>query len=89
MKFGGLDLCRDLKIEQGVESLYLIMRHLRYPAQLQQMLLITIAQLQHNSGLGTHILEDPFAPAPHLEGRPLDPPDPNIFPLNQWISTYC
>jgi exonuclease III len=66
-KYGGLDF-RDLKIEQGVESLRLIMRHLRFPGQPQQMLLITLDQLQHNSGLGTPLLEDPNVPAPHLEG---------------------
>ena len=66
-KYGGLDF-RDLKIKQGVESLRLIMRHLRFPGQPQQMLLITLDQLQHNSGLSIPLLEDPYVPAPHLEG---------------------
>jgi hypothetical protein len=66
-KYGGLDL-HDLKIEQGVESLRLIMKHLRFPGQPQQMLLITLHQLQFNSGLGTPLLENPYIPAPHLEG---------------------
>jgi exonuclease III len=66
-KYGGLDF-RDLKIEQGVESIRLLMRHLRIPGQPQQMLLITLDQLQHNSGLGTPLLEFPDIRAPHLEG---------------------
>ena len=66
-KYGGLNF-RDLKIEQGVESLRLIMRHLRFPGQPQQMLLITLDRLQQNSGLGTPLLEDPHIWAPHLEG---------------------
>jgi len=66
-KYGGLDF-RDLKIEQGVESIRLIMRHLRFPGQPQKMLLITLDRLQHNSGLGTPLLEDPHVWAPHMEG---------------------
>ncbi len=66
-KHRGLDF-QDLNIEQGVESLRLIMKHLQYPGQHQQMLLITLDQLQFNSGLGTPLLEDPYVPAPHLEG---------------------
>jgi hypothetical protein len=45
-----------------------MMRHLRFPGQPQQMLLITLDQLQYNSGLSTPLLEDPYVPAPHLEG---------------------
>jgi hypothetical protein len=32
------------------------------------MLLLTLDQLQHNSGLGSFLLEEPDVPAPHLEG---------------------
>jgi hypothetical protein len=32
------------------------------------MLLLTLDQLQHNSGLGSFLLEEPYIPAPHLEG---------------------
>ncbi len=66
-KYGGLDF-RDLKIEQGVDSLRLLMRHLRTPGQPQQMILVTLDRLQHNSGLGTPLLEDPTIRASHLEG---------------------
>jgi exonuclease III len=66
-KYGGLDF-RDLRIEQGVESLRLLMRHLRFPGQPQQMALITLDRLQHNSGLGTFLLESPYIHAPHIEG---------------------
>jgi hypothetical protein len=64
---GGLDF-QNFKIEQGVKSLHLIMHHLYFPGQPQKLLLIMLDQLQHNSGLDTPLLEDPYTPAPHLEG---------------------
>jgi exonuclease III len=66
-KYGGLAF-HDLRVEQGVESIRLLMRHLRFPGQPQKMALITLDRLQHNSGLGTHLLETPHIYAPHLEG---------------------
>jgi hypothetical protein len=61
-KYGGIDF-RDFKVEQGIESIRLVMRHLRFPGQPQKMFIITLDRLQHNSGLGTLILEDPhFGP---------------------------
>jgi hypothetical protein len=66
-KYGGIDF-RDFKVEQGIESLWLVMRHLRFPGQPQKMFLITLDQLQQNSGLDTPTLEDPHIWAPHLEG---------------------
>jgi hypothetical protein len=44
------------------------MHHLCFPGQPQQILLLTLDQLQHNSGLVSFLLEEPDIPAPHLEG---------------------
>jgi hypothetical protein len=66
-EYGGIDF-RDFKVEQGIESLRLVMRHLGFPGQPHKMFLITLDRLQHNSGLGTPILEDPHIWAPHLKG---------------------
>ncbi len=44
------------------------MRHLHFPGQPQQMTLITLDRLQHNSGLSTHFLENPHVYVPNLEG---------------------
>jgi hypothetical protein len=66
-KYRGIDL-RDFKIEQGIESIQLVMRHLRFPSQPQKMFLITLDMLRHNLGLGTPLLEYPHIWVPHLEG---------------------
>ena len=66
-KYGGLAF-HDLRIKQGVKSVRLLMRHLFFPGQPQQMALITLDRLQHNSGLGTYLLKHPHVYAPHLEG---------------------
>jgi hypothetical protein len=65
-KYRGIDL-RDFKIEQGIESIQLVMRHLRFPSQPQKMFLITLDMLRHNLGLGTPLLEYPHIWVPHLE----------------------
>jgi hypothetical protein len=66
--FGGLDF-RHLYIEQGTGQILFIIRHLRTPGQVHDLLLIVLSWLQNCAGVGFPVLERPSFPLPHLEGH--------------------
>jgi hypothetical protein len=66
--FGGLDF-RHLYLEQGTGQITFLIRHLRTPSQIQDLLLIVLSWLQNCAGVSYAVLEHPSLPLPHLEGH--------------------
>jgi hypothetical protein len=67
--YGGLDY-RDLRVEQGIDQIQLVIRHLRTrDSQAGALLRITLRSLQHTAGVGFPILARPAVPIPHLDGH--------------------
>jgi hypothetical protein len=66
--FGGLDF-RQLYIEQGTGQITFLIRHLRTPGQVHDLLLIVLSWLQNCAGVSFAMLEHPSYPLPHLEGH--------------------
>jgi hypothetical protein len=58
-----------LYIKQGTGQILFIIRHLRTPGQVQDLLLIVLGWLQNCAGVGFLVLERPYLPLPHLEGH--------------------
>jgi hypothetical protein len=67
-KFGGITM-RPLWVEQLVEQVKTVVKHLRCPGDCGIMLRITLAWAQLNSGMGFHLLAYPALSVPHLECR--------------------
>lgn len=66
-RYGGLDFW-DLRVEQGIDQIRLILRHLRIPGgQGGNMMRITLEACQYSVGTQRLLLEDPSYPLPHLE----------------------
>jgi hypothetical protein len=70
--FGGLDF-RHLYIEQGTGQITFLIRHLRTPGQVHDLLLIVLSWLQNYAGVSFALLEHPSYLLPHLEGHCLVP----------------
>jgi uncharacterized Fe-S radical SAM superfamily protein PflX len=66
--FGGLDF-RHLYIKQSTGQIPFIIRHLRTPGQVHDLLLIVLSWLQNCAGAGFPVLERSSYPLPHLEGH--------------------
>jgi hypothetical protein len=67
-RYGGLDF-RDLRTEQGLDQIQLVMRHLRTKdSQAGKLLRITLASLQMSAGVGFPLLQRPSVIIPHLDG---------------------
>jgi hypothetical protein len=65
---GGLDF-RHLYIEQGTGQITFLIRHLRTPGQVHDLLLFVLSWLQNCAGMSFAVLEHPSHPLPHLEGH--------------------
>jgi hypothetical protein len=64
--FGGLDF-RHLYIEQGTGQITFLIRHLRTPGQVHNLLFIVLSWVQNCAGVSYALLEHPSNPLPHLE----------------------
>ena len=65
-KFGGVNM-HQLKDIQGSGQILQLLKHLRVQSPFQKMWLIALHWAQLQSGFHTPLLQDPKAPAPHLE----------------------
>ena len=67
-EYGGIAI-PDLRLESKIDQLELIIRTLRTPGTLQQLIIVHLNTLQHNSGLSKPLFQYPEQRAPHLEGH--------------------
>ena len=66
--YGGLDF-RGLRLEQGIGQLTFLIRHLRTPGQVHDLLEIALSWFQFCAGVGYPILLYPEKSISHLEGH--------------------
>ena len=66
-RYGGQGF-HNLRYEQGIQAIILLIRTLRSPGQPQQKFLITLDRQQAQSGFSKPLLQYPALRAPHLEG---------------------
>ncbi len=64
--YGGLDF-RDLRLEQGIGQITFLIRHLRTPGQVCDLLQIVLSWFQFCAGVGYPVLFHPERQLPHLE----------------------
>jgi hypothetical protein len=75
--FGGLDF-RHLYIEQGTGQIVFLIRHLRTPGQVHDLLIMVLSWLQNCAGVGFPVFKRPNYPLPHLPSSPPGGPLANI-----------
>jgi hypothetical protein len=66
--YGGIDF-RDLRLEQGIGQITFLIRHLRTPGQVCNLLAIVLSWFQFCAGVGYPVFLQPERPLPHLEGH--------------------
>jgi hypothetical protein len=66
--YGGIDF-RDLRLEQGIEQITFLIRHLCTPGQVCDLLAIVLSWFQFCAGVGYLVFLQPERPLPHLEGH--------------------
>ena len=66
--YGGLDF-RDLRLEQGIGQITFLIRHLRTPGQVCDLLHIVLSWFQFCAGVGYPVFFQPERQLPHLEGH--------------------
>jgi hypothetical protein len=66
--YGGIDF-RDLRLEQGIGQITFLIRHLRTPGQVCDLLAIVLSWFQFCAGVGYPVFLQPERPLPHLEGH--------------------